>query len=91
MVDQEKISPHKGGILAYVVLVVLKCFLTLNSVSDEMGLGKRASLGRENDVLTGSPLGKTVQMIATMAANLPQDSPQTTLIVVPSALLFQVW
>ncbi|KIM66386.1 hypothetical protein SCLCIDRAFT_1151111, partial [Scleroderma citrinum Foug A] len=63
MVDQEKISPHKGGILAYVVLVVLKCFLI--------------------------PLGKTVQMIATMAANLPEDSPWTTLIVVPSALLFE--
>ncbi|KAL4077807.1 SNF2 family N-terminal domain-containing protein, partial [Scleroderma citrinum] len=54
MVDQEKISPHKGGILAYVI-----------SVS-----------------------GKTVQMIATMATNLPKDL-APTLVVVPSALLFQ--
>lgn len=56
MVDQERATPHKGGILA-----------------DQMGLGK------------------TVQMIATMAINLPKDSSssQTTLIVVPSALLQQ--
>lgn len=36
-------------------------------------------------------LGKTVQMIATMAVNQPKaDDPQTTLVVVPAALLQQV-
>lgn len=54
MVDQERASPHKGGILA-----------------DQMGLGK------------------TVQMIATMAMNLPKDSSKPTLIIVPAALLQQ--
>jgi len=36
--------------------------------------------------------GKTVQMIATMAANMPKDTGtvKTTLVVVPSALLQQV-
>jgi hypothetical protein len=36
--------------------------------------------------------GKTVQMIATMAANMPNDdhAVKTTLVVVPSALLQQV-
>lgn len=36
--------------------------------------------------------GKTVQMIATMAMNMPQldDECRTTLIVVPAALLQQV-
>ncbi|KAI6115018.1 SNF2 family N-terminal domain-containing protein [Pisolithus croceorrhizus] len=54
MMDQERVSPHKGGILA-----------------DQMGLGK------------------TVQMIATMAMNLPKDSSKPTLIIVPAALLQQ--
>jgi len=37
-------------------------------------------------------LGKTVQMIATMAMNMPkiEDDCRTTLIVVPAALLQQV-
>ncbi|KAI6022956.1 P-loop containing nucleoside triphosphate hydrolase protein [Pisolithus microcarpus] len=57
MVDQERASPHKGGILAL-------------------------------SGLTGGT-GKTVQMIATMAMNLPKDSSKPTLIIVPAALLQQ--
>jgi hypothetical protein len=59
-------------------------------LADDMGVrGPRSSHSIDSRV---SQLGKTVQMIATMAMNLPADDEElrTTLIVVPAALLQQV-
>ena len=58
---------------------------------DEMGLGQLFH-HYQHAFVTRCFSGKTVQMIATMAANMPNDdhAVKTTLIVVPSALLQQV-
>ncbi|KAG0693266.1 SNF2 family N-terminal domain-containing protein [Suillus ampliporus] len=60
-------------------------------LADEMGLGQLFQL-RQNAFVKRYPVsGKTVQMIATMAVNMPKDTDavKTTLVVVPSALLQQ--
>lgn len=57
-----------------------------------MGLGQLFHFCQHVFVTRYFVSGKTVQMIATMAANMPKesDSVKTTLVVVPSALLQQV-
>lgn len=57
-----------------------------------MGLGQLFHLYQHALVTKCIFSGKTVQMIATMAANMPRDTDavKTTLVVVPSALLQQV-
>ena len=58
-----------------------------------MGLGDFQMLWQlDISILKGCATGKTVQMIATMAMNMPDvnDTIRATLIVVPAALLQQV-
>lgn len=95
MLDQEKNTPHKGGVLAYVISSVS----VMHDVDILTRKGRHGPwsvlvsyIGLINLTIYVDIIGKTVQMIATMVMNLPtdQDKYKTTLIVVPAALLLQV-
>lgn len=95
MLDQESISQYKGGILACVYQSISPFCCPDVFRRDEMGLGMLLPAIAYTYMYNNSPLwasGKTVQMIATMAMNMPDldDACRTTLIVVPAALLQQV-
>ena len=93
MLKQERDTPHRGGILAYVRKLISWYGLANNALATIWVSVSTAMRHMLIEMLIQCLLsGKTVQMIATMAMNMPKDDDEhrTTLIVVPAALLLQV-
>jgi len=93
MLMQEKESKYKGGIMAFVLLrFLLVGFPDLWSEATRWGSVCFRALRGTRASPDGHRLGKTVQMIATMAMNMPSpdENNPTNLVVVPAALLYQV-
>jgi hypothetical protein len=92
---QEKETKHRGGIMAFVLsCFLLVVFLNLCSKAMKWDLVRLSVLCGTRAYPDGRlRLGKTVQMIATMAMNMPgpDENHRTTLVVVPAALLYQVY
>jgi len=91
---QEKETNYRGGIMAFVPSPFLLVGLpNLWSKETKWDLVRCSALRGTRASPDGDHLlGKTVQMIATMAMNMPDpdENNRTTLVVVPAALLHQV-
>ena len=90
---QEKETKYKGGIMAFVPSHSSPALLPdLRSKATRWDSVRRLALCETRAFPDGGRLGKTVQMIATMAMNMPgpDENNRTSLVVVPAALLYQV-
>jgi hypothetical protein len=91
---QEKETKYRGGIMASVPSPFLPVGLpNLSPKETKWDLVRFSALRGTRASPHGDPrIGKTVQMIATMAMNMPgpDENNRTTLVVVPAALLYQV-
>lgn len=90
---QEKETKYKGGIMAFVPSHSSAArFPNLRSKATKWDSVRCLALCATRAFLDGGCLGKTVQMIATMAMNMPgpDENNRTSLVVVPAALLYQV-
>ena len=96
MVRQERNPQFRGGILAYVFVILATTIFHEHrhcSIETIWVLVRSTCYCRPREkAAADTQIGKTVQMIATMVYNLPtdEDRSKTTLIVVPAALLLQV-
>lgn len=90
---QEKETKYKGGIMAFVPSHSSAArFPNLCSKATKWDSVRCPALCAARAFPDGGRLGKTVQMIATMAMNMPgpDENNRTSLVVVPAALLHQV-